>query len=283
MIITSESEYRAAPGVSFSLLKEFEADADAFHRSVILGQLPEDAREETAAMALGTAAHCYTLEGPEVFASRFIVHPQEYAEGKKWNRNAKVCAAQEDEWEASGLSVVSPKDFALIAGMRRAIERNPTALDLLDGATTELGIRREYPHLPFARKGRLDLINHRLGAIADVKTIERLPDRVKDRERRLYYRQCPYYQDLAEEEFSGEYRLALIWLEKTGHKRCAVEWLTPELIELGRAQNNASLAKLAECYTSGQWETIPDSAEIAPSLYLRAANAPAETDFEGAA
>ncbi len=284
MIITSEAEYRAAPGVSFSRLKEWELDPDAFWRSNVKGQAPEDEREPTAAMELGTAAHCYTLEGPESFAARFVVHPETYPGAKgesRWNRNAKICSAWEEKHEGDGITVVSPRDFALIQGMRRAIERNPTALDLLTGATTELGIHRTYPHLPFARKGRLDLINHRLGVIGDVKTIERLPDRVREREKRLYYRQLPYYQDLGEEEFTGEYRLAIIWLEKTGHRRCAVEWLTPELIAIGRGENNESLTRLAECYTTGQWETIPDSVEIGPSINLQLRSAPTE-DFEKA-
>ena len=269
MIITDPTDYRTAKAVSFSWLKMAEHDEDLFYRRFVLGQVPEEDVEESRALTVGTAAHCLILEGEAEFDRRFAIAPAAY-EGKKgprpWNNNAKVCQLWTEAQEELGKVVVSAKEAALLRKMRASLERNPEALELLAGSVCELAIRREYPSLGFPRQGRLDAINHDARCILDVKTIEDMNDRAQVREQRKYYRQLPWYADLAEEEFTQEYRQGIVWIEKAFPNRCALEWLSPDLVLYGRAVNADSMTKLAKKFAGLEpWATVPAVAEIGPS------------------
>lgn len=272
MIITDPVDYKTTrSSVSFSWLKLAEQDEDLFYRRFIKGEIPDQDPEESRALAVGTAAHCMVLEGGDEFAKRYAVSPLTYPgkDGEKaWNRNAKVCQEWEAAQEAAGKSIVSAKECALLMALRASLARNPEAVDLISGSVCELAIRRDYPALGFQRQGRLDAINHTAGVILDVKTIEDINDRGRVREQRKYYRQLPYYADLAEEEFNQEYRQGIVWLEKAWPHRCCLEWLSPDLIAYGRAKNLESLTRLAERFALGNWNRIPDTCEIGPSAEM---------------
>lgn len=273
MIVTDPTEYRESKAISFSWLKRFEADPDAFYRRFVLGEKPDTEEPESRALAVGTAAHCYVLEGREEFSRRFVVHPPTYpgrkGEEKPWNRNAKICSGWEEAKEDAGQAVVSPKEMALLGRLRDSVAANAEATRLLTGATMEIAIRRSYRDLPFQRQGRLDFINHAAAYIGDIKTIANLNDRGREIERRLYYRQLAYYVDLADEEFAQAYTGGIVWLEKEWPYRCTVETLSPHFIGIGRLENLASLTNLAECYTRGVWDRIPEAVAVGPSLELQ--------------
>jgi hypothetical protein len=278
VIISDPKAYDGAGAVSFSWLKRWKEDEDMFYRRFVLGQKPdgEDEEDETKALRIGTAGHCLVLEGPEIFAERYVVQPATYETHnpkthekirKPWNRNAKVCQLWADAQERE---IVSASEFLLLTRMRAAVERNPEAMRILAGARCELAIRIASPKLGFDRQGRLDLLNLELGVLGDVKTIERLGDRARDLERRRYYAQLGYYDDLAREEFSAiDFRSCIIWIEKAWPNRCLVEWLKPEFIEMGRAENDADLLELASRFANGDWKLIPHAVEIGPSADLQ--------------
>jgi len=273
VIITDPVDYKTTrSAVSFSWLKLFEQDEDLFHRRFIKGEIPDEEPEESRALAVGTAAHCMVLEGADEFGRRFAVTPRTYpgkgGEEKAWNRNSKICQEWEAAQEAAGKSIVSAKECALLMSMRASLWRNREAAELLECCAAEVAIRRDYSSLGFGRQGRLDAISHAEGVILDVKTIEDINDRARVREQRKYYRQLPYYADLAEEEFKQEYRQGIVWLEKSWPHRCCLEWLSPDLVAYGRAKNTESLARLAERYALGNWNVIPDTAEIGPSAEM---------------
>jgi hypothetical protein len=275
VIITDPLDYRTAKAVSFSWLKLAEADEDLFYRRFVLGQVPDEEPDESRALAMGTAAHCLVLEGEAEFDRRYAIAPATYETvdkktkapvQKPWNKNASLC----DQWELAqaeaGKTVVSAKEAALLRKMRGSLEGNKEALDLLTWSRCELAIRRDYPSLGFARQGRLDALNLGAGCILDVKTIENITDRARVREQRKYHCQLAYYQDLAQEEFTQEFRCGIVWLEKAYPHRCALEWLSPELVEYGRASNAAALTRLAERFSGfTPWETVPAVREIGPS------------------
>ncbi len=274
MIITDPAHYQDGKAVSFSWLKRLEADPEMYYRRFVLGEKPDadDEEEESRALKVGTAAHCLILEGPQVFAERFVIHPPTYrdkaGEEKRWNRNAKVCELWEDAQVESGRRVVKPEDFRILAKMREAVAANPYATRLLASGVAEHAIRRETPSLGFARQGRIDWLNLEAGALVDIKTIQNLNDRARDREQRKYHRQLSYYCDLAEEEYSTV-EPYIIWLEKQWPYRCAVEKLTIDLAEIGRQENTASLMRLAEYHAGTRpWPRTPDLAEIGPSAEM---------------
>jgi hypothetical protein len=272
VIITDPTDYRTAKAVSFSWLKLAEADEDLFYRRFVLGQVPDEEPDESRALAMGTAAHCLVLEGEAEFDRRYAIAPAVYpAKGgeKPWNRNAKLCQEWESAQEEAGKSVVSAKEAALLRKMRASLEANKEALDLLTWSRCELAIRRDYPSLGFARQGRLDALNLGAGCILDVKTIENMNDRARVREQRKYYRQLPWYADLAEEEFTQEFRQGIVWLEKAFPYRCALEWLSPELVAYGRKVNYEAIKTLAEKFAGIKpWGRVPETCEIGPSAEM---------------
>ncbi len=278
MIITDPAQYQDGKAVSFSWLKRLEADPEMYYRRFVLGEKPDadDEEEESRALKVGTAAHCLILEGPQVFAERFVIHPPTYrdkaGEEKRWNRNAKVCELWEDSQVESGRRVVKPEDFRILAKMREAVAGNPDALRLLANGYAEHAIRQPGGSLGFDIQGRLDFLNPDERAVVDVKTIQRFQDRRKDLEQRRYYAQLAHYCDLAGLEYpaGADFSAHIIWLEKEWPYRCAVETLSLEILAIGRRENTAALIKLAEFYAGAKpWPRTPACAEIMPSAELR--------------
>jgi hypothetical protein len=273
MIHTSPDAYKASPAVSFSRLKVFDACPFLYFKRFVERSIP-DQSEDTKAMRLGTAAHKLILEGRAEFDRRYITKPETYAndkgETKDWNANAALCRVWEENWRANGKTVLTRDEAALLDRLEASVRSNPEAVRLLGAGEAEVAIERPAgDRFKLALKGRLDWISPSEGYLVDLKTIENLDDLPREIERRLYYRQKAHYRHLAAEEFSAEFRCAIIGVEKADPGRCGVYWLSPDLLEIGDAENFASLANLARAYETGDWGGNPATVEIGPSADLK--------------
>ena len=102
-----------APAVSGSDLVNYETECPAHAFAFWRGNPARIHNEPTASMTLGTAAHCYILEGAEVFHSRYAIKPEglnfSTREGRAWRD------AQE------GRSIISFDAHMQIISMRDAL------------------------------------------------------------------------------------------------------------------------------------------------------------------
>ncbi len=279
MIITGPADaYRAHEAVSFSKLKVYDECPYLYFKRYIAKTVEAD--EDTKAMRIGSAAHCLLLEGPAEFAKRYITKPETYESEKgpkEWNANAAICRAWQDKHEAGGWTVLTQTERALLGGLRESLLGNPDALALLASGMPEVGIRRSHAALGLELQGRLDWVDPDRGLVLDLKTIECLDDLPREIEKRGYYRQLAFYRHLASEEYGpADFRCAIIGVEKSEPMRCGVYWLRSDLLEIGDAQNMASLVRLAEAMRTGDFGGNPATREIGPSVELRLATAPAE-------
>ena len=104
----------AGPSVSGSVLFDLHSTcpAKAIARHYLSPWPREDS--DTKATAFGSAAHAMILEGPEVFAERYIVKPDGFdgrtKEGKAWMA------------DNANRQAVSAKDFAMIQAMQSSVD-----------------------------------------------------------------------------------------------------------------------------------------------------------------
>jgi hypothetical protein len=157
------AEAFAAPAVSGSDLVAYETECPAHAHAFWRGNPARVHREPSASMALGTAAHCYILEGAEVFHQRFSVKPDGLSfatrEGKQWRE------AQGDR------QIVSFTDHMRIVGMRDGLMKNADARRLLEaGGRAEVTMVARDEETGLTLLCRPDLYIARAGLAVNLKT-----------------------------------------------------------------------------------------------------------------
>jgi len=153
----------AAPAVSGSDLVAYETECPAYAHAFWRGNPARVHREPSASMMLGTAAHCYILEGAEAFHQRFAVKPDGLSfatrEGKAWRE------AQGDR------QTVSFSDHMRIVGMRDGLMKNADARRLLEaGGRAEVTMVARDEETGLTLLCRPDLYIARAGLAVNLKT-----------------------------------------------------------------------------------------------------------------
>ena len=157
------AEAFAAPAVSGSDLIAYETECPAHAHAFWRGNPARVHREPSASMMLGTAAHCYILEGAEAFHQRFAVKPEglnfSTREGKAWRE------------EQGDRQIVSFGDHMRIVGMREGLMRNADARRLLEaGGRAEVTMVSKDEETGLTLLCRPDLYIARAGLAVNLKT-----------------------------------------------------------------------------------------------------------------
>lgn len=152
-----------APAVSGSDLVAYETECPAYAHAFWRGNPDRLHSEPTPAMALGTAAHCYILEGADAFHARFAIKPEglnfSTREGKAWRD------AQE------GRLIISFDQHMTILAMRDALMAQPDARRLLEaGGRAEVTIIAKDEETGLTLLCRPDLYINRAGLAVNLKT-----------------------------------------------------------------------------------------------------------------
>lgn len=186
-------------------------------------------KEQTPAMAFGSAFHCYILQ-PEKFDQMYAVAPAI----DRRTKDGKV------EWEVfSALNaektIITQQDFDKIIDMFMALQSNPVVSDLLKEVVTREDDRKwinAETNAPM--RGIVDAIGQ--GFMIDLKTCaDADPSKfARDAWNMNYHRQAAIYLDSHPDgRFMDFYIIAI---EKDAPYGCSVHQLTDELIEAGRNQ-----------------------------------------------
>ncbi len=275
--------YHANPAISHSNVCEFIERPKKFEGRHITGELND--RNETAAMAFGTAAHTLILEGQEVFNKEYSVAPDLKFVGKESKANAVqvlnsllinpfppeqvayLAAAKKDEIEEffaqhPGRKIITEPDMETLGRMAASIQRSKIATLLLSGGLPEVVFRTEKGDAPFAVQCRTDYLNIEGNAltngepyVVDLKTILDMAMWDTEFKKRHYYQAYPHYTKTIE------------WVTETQVKHffwVAVEkeWPYSVLIKHGDARDwKAGLARMDRgisamegCYKSGNFD-----------------------------
>lgn len=258
-MITNE-EYHADPAISASHLKAvMQSPYHYWARFVDPDRKPI---EPTAAMRLGSLAHCAILE-PNDLLQRY---------GVCGARNTKAGKEQAAAMEAEGIEAVTSTDMALALSMAAAVRNHPAAAALLKQGKAEQSFW--WDDLPTGMRCKCRPDWYYGSTVVDIKTTTDASPQAFARAVATYgyHVQAAHY--LA--GLHGAERFVFVAVEKSYPHAVAVYELDPASLELGRTTRDNALDVLAGCQAAGVWPGYGDTLQTI-SLPAWAAN-PIQTE-----
>jgi hypothetical protein len=251
------ADYKAATGewLTSHLLADFRR-SPAIYRARLDGAIP---REESTAMALGTAAHTLILEGLERFSQQYAVGdgPVNPRTGKPYGRDSKAYQDWASEQDAPVLGI---DEAAELQSMAHSVRQHPVASRLLAtrDATIE-GVGRVEMH-GIKCQVRPDWWHPTVG-IVDLKTIDDLDWWPTQARRYGYLHQVAFYAAVTN-------ALTSLWelprkrptcrfvvVEKAAPYRVGVYRVSDQLLADTVVCNHEHLVRLRECRARNEWPT----------------------------
>lgn len=236
----TEEEYRTCPAVNFHTLLDFHRDPRAFAEGFF------NNKEETPAMAFGTALHMLVLE-PQAFIKTYAVFepPINSKTGAPYGASTNAYKEAKEQWvcQNTGKILLSDADYKTLLKLSDSYIFHAEARRLMkDVITTEQSVRAmvqvcEEPRISVNCKGRIDAITSE--GIVDLKTTAAFDDvSGRDKFRHAIYEykyiiQLAFYRLLLTSVgYQGDMRCWLIAFEKQEPNRVAVYALTDPVIDL---------------------------------------------------
>jgi len=266
----SNAEYHGGAGISKSGL-DLIAQSPLHYWAAYLDPKRQP-REETAAMAIGTAIHSAVLE-PEKFDAEYIVVPDDAPKRPSvTQRNAKKPSDETlysiDWWEnfalqADGKRILSPDDRAACVAIAAQVRAHPAARVLFADGIAEQSAYWVDKETGLQCKARPDWMM--AGGIVDVKSTENASPSAFQRSvvSWRYHVQAAWYLDgikAATGDDSKAFMFAVF--EKKAPYACAFYYADADMLELGRREYRRNLQTYAECLNRNVWPGY--SSEILP-------------------
>jgi len=200
-------------------------------------------RKQTEALTFGIAAHCFILEGPDVFYKQFAVGgPINEKTGKPYGTDTKAFA----EWSAAqGRQCVSNGDLSTIIKMSIAVAGNKDAVDALIG-DPEVVYRCGYISPSLILQCRADKISESRRIIADLKTTDSLAKFRRSIFDLGYYRSAAHYREVVRLVRGDDepFRFVFVAVEKSPPYAVGVYELDEDLLERGRLEVSSALKRM---------------------------------------
>lgn len=242
----SNADYHASEGVSNSMLSDMARSPAHFQAA------RRKPREETPAMAIGTAIHCAVLE-PERFDAEYVTAP-------KVDRRTKAGKQEWADFEAAnaGRILLSESDMANVKGMAASMHADEYIARLIrhPERQNELSVFAQDPITGLRVRCRFDLIIPGYGVAADVKKTQDVRPWAWDATvwKYGYHRQVAFYMDVWEWA-TGEPLsvMPLLAVEENDPYACRAKILADNALEKGREDYRRLLNAYADCMASGKW------------------------------
>lgn len=266
----SNAEYHGGQGISKSGL-DLISQSPLHYWSAYLDPNRKP-REETPAMAIGTAIHSAVLE-PEKFDAEYIVVPDDAPKRPSvTQRNAKKPSDETiyalDWWEnfalqADGKRILSPDDRAACLAIAAQVRAHPAARMLFAHGIAEQSAYWVDKETGVQCKARPDWMMP--GGIVDVKSTENasLSEFQRSVVKWRYHVQAAWYLDGIKAAM-GEDAQAFMFavFEKKAPYACAIYYADADMLELGRREYRKNLQTYADCMNRNDWPGYPS--EILP-------------------
>lgn len=238
----ANEDYRAAPGVNVSALKD--AITPAHYRASRDEAKPE---EPSAAQQFGTLFHALALEGKGDFVAKPKGMNFTTKEGKAWR-------------DAQTLPIVSESEAEALASMAGNLQSHQVIASVFrTGGNSEVSGFKGHESSGLLLKGRADYItqdNAQRTVIVDLKTCGfgcgSETAFAKEVAKWKYHQQAAFYLDLFGASF-----FMFVAVEKEPPFAVNVFQLDAESIDQGRSENEKALAMIAEAEASGNWSSYP--------------------------
>jgi len=266
----SNAEYHGGAGISKSGL-DLIAQSPLHYYAAYLDPKRQP-REETAAMAIGTAIHSAVLE-PDKFNTEYIVVPDNAPKRPSvTQRNAKKPSDETiyaiDWWEnfalqADGKRILSADDCEACLAIADQVRSHPAARVLFANGIAEQSAYWVDKETGVQCKARPDWLMP--SGIVDVKSTENASLSAFQRSvvSWRYHVQAAWYLD-GIKAATGDSAQAFMFavFEKKPPYACAFYYADADMLELGRREYRRNLQTYAECMNRNVWPGY--SAEILP-------------------
>lgn len=232
------TEYVQIDAINFSKLKA--GRSSALHLRHALAK----AREDTARMALGRAAHTSVFE-PDRFPVEYAVFPGARRAGKEWEEFAAAC---------QGKTILKADEYVTCLSIRDAVRGHPVAGPALSPpGEAEKVLTWEDPDTGLACKARLDW--YRPGLLCDLKTTSQITPRefAATAHRMGYFGQMAYYHEGLKRNGLDAPNPTIVAVEVAPPHDVAVYHLTDDALEAGEVEWRELLRMLSAGRFSGRW------------------------------
>jgi hypothetical protein len=243
MSITNE-QYHADPAVSASHLKAvMQSPYHYWSRYVDPNRKPV---EPTAAMKLGSLAHCAILEPDELLQRYGVCAP----------RNTKAGKEQAERMTAEGMEAVTSSDMALALSMAAAVRNHRAAAALLETGKAEQSFWWTDTATGMRCKCRPDW--YQGSTIVDIKTTTDASPQAFARSVATfgYHIQAAHYLEGLSDRCQ---RFVFVAVEKTYPHAVAVYELDSEALALGRTMRDNGMDVIAACHAVDVWPGYGDT------------------------
>ena len=248
-------EYHAIEAASASKLRRLWQSTPAHFKADM------DTPKDSPALRLGSLAHSLILE-PEKPLGGIAVPPEEYAPGKPWNYNAKVCKQWRNKQKDAGNEVITADEYATLQGVLRSVAAHPFARATLEAGRAEVSciVTADTEGVPV--KCRIDFVPDAGDFLVDLKTAQSAEPREFERAAYShgYHIQAALYLAVwntlagADNPKTG---FRFIVVEKAAPYAVNVFEASPEFLEKGRRDFATSLATYAKCVRENRWPAYP--------------------------
>lgn len=250
-------DYFAEPAISISKLKELRRSPQHYRYRL-------EHPAESAAMTLGTAAHCATLE-PERFSREFVTWDRRIESGRAAPRNGKAwdafCA------EAAGRTVITADEHTLAKAIAHAVRSDAVASRYLESGEPEVTMAWTMAGRPC--KGRVDWLTQIDGepVLVGLKTTRDCRHFAFGASAaRLGYALQWFWYWSGYEQITGRHPRMIEIVAEAAPPHAVVVYVIPEdVLEYGKDQCAELLAILDRCEREDVW---PGPAETEQVLTL---------------
>jgi len=246
----SNEEYHAGSAISKSGL-DLVARSPLHYWAANLDPNREP-REETPAMAFGTAVHTAILE-PETYRDRYVVMPKVDRRTKEGKAIAEAFEAQAAQNNAQ---LISQIDDEKIDRIMHSVHDHPVAKKLLATGIAEVSAYWTDSETGVECRVRPDWLIADPLAIVDVKTTQdgSLEGFRSSSWKWRYHTQAAFYLDgIAAATGERPDSFMFLVVEKDAPFAVSVFYADPEFLIAGREEYRRCLRIYAECLASGKW------------------------------
>lgn len=230
-------------------LADFRKCPELHHRKKL--GLIED--EDRPAYLVGRAAHALILEGRDEFDRRYAVGgPVNPRTSKPYGSATQAYQDWATEQAAQGRECLTDDQCALIVNMADGVREHPRVRDLLADGVAEGVARAEYCGMRV--QSRIDWF-HPVHGIVDLKTCDDLTWFEADAKRYGYGHQLAFYRAVIERVTRIASPVHLVAVEKKEPFRCGVWVLSDQTLAHCQRENEAAIARLAQCIATNNWPT----------------------------
>lgn len=224
-------------------------------------------RATTASMTLGQAAH-HLLLGEDDFSTQFIARP-EMVDGEAWHGNRKACKAWLNAQEAAARTVITPDQIGSVRGMARSLGSHSLIRNGILNGDIEQSMFAKHSTGIWV-KTRTDARPTDSDDFVDLKTTTSVDyfDLSKTIAEYGYHQQGALmgavYKAITGRSMTS---FSLVFVETKRPFCTRVVTLKDGDLKRGHEQNEAALAKIAECLETGLWPG-PDDGRDADYIEL---------------